>query len=63
MSDFIENTLISNNNSVSNTPVKPPKFGIGGIISGQVNNIGIRNNNYNLTSPFKPVKADGYEIE
>jgi hypothetical protein len=59
-------TLISNNNSISNTPVKPPKFGMGHLNNNNTNNgngVTFRNNHYNLTSPFKPVKPDGYEIE
>lgn len=62
-SDFGENSLISNNNSVSNTPVKPRFPQPNGLSATQVSLLGFKANHYNLTSPFKPARNDAYEIE
>ena len=70
-SEFCENSLISNNNSIRNTPVKPPHplsgFGHhhhnGSNSNNNGNGSGIRSNHYSLTSPFKPVKPDAYDVE
>ena len=56
--DFLrENSVISKNNSINNTPVKPSRF-----FNNSQQYKGLLPNQYNLTSPFKPVRQDPDEI-
>jgi len=58
--DFGDNNMISEVNSFENTPLKTPfKFGL----IGKSLKSDMRFNPYNLTSPFKPQKTSGYELE
>lgn len=53
-----ESSLLSKVNSINNTPIKPSKMTPR---TGNTNMVGV--NIYNLTSPYKPLRADPFDIE